>query len=244
MDTEAVVDTTTDLVEAVADNVEAISIVVKNNPVAIAGAVVGGAIVGAVVSHFVTKLHLSLKYEAILNEELEKTAAHYATRVANLKKQDGKVENDVDKTTIINVKKAEDISVKSGYTPYHKVAEVTKPDGPSSTIEHGYLDYDAEEKKKLKHQPYILDGYTFELNEEEHDQVVLTYYKEDEVLTSEDDQPISNWREIIGHDNLKFGHGSDDPDVVHIRNDRLNTDYQVFLNIGSYVKEILGLEEE
>lgn len=254
MDTEAVVDVTTDIVEAVADNVEAVEVLIKSNPIVIAGAIVGGVAVGAVVSHFITRVRLSLKYEELLNEELDRTRAYYENRLANVKNTRGDTEHGVDKTTIVNVteiiqdhdhsKKARDISEESGYTPYHKITQVESEEIPSMIRDHGHMDHMAEEKKRAKHQPHIFPGKEFDENEEEYDQVVLTYYEEDQVITGEDDEPITNWREVVGHDNLKFGQGSDDPDVVHIRNDRLTTHYQVFLIESSYAREVLGLDEE
>ena len=51
-----------------------------------------------------------------------------------------------------------------------------------------------------------------------------------------------DFHNVVG--DLRFGHGSNDPNVVYIRNDRLKAEYEVLLNSGSYQEEILGQKFE
>jgi hypothetical protein len=45
--------------------------------------------------------------------------------------------------------------------------------------------------------------------------------------------------EIVGQ-NLRFGHGSKDPNVVYIRNPRLEMEMEILRDPSSYEKEVLG----
>ena len=139
MDTEAVVDATTDIVEAVAEHAEVVETVIERNPAVVVGALIGGLVIGAVVSHIVTKTYLSVKYEEIIDRELEEARNFYAKR---LKKFESKHDDDdavhiqeyvgvvVEETDVHD--EAVKINVKSGYTSYHTVgkdddlADITK----------------------------------------------------------------------------------------------------------------------
>ena len=46
-------------------------------------------------------------------------------------------------------------------------------------------------------------------------------------LYEEDEQPLPHGDLIVGQDNLKCGHGTDDPDVVFVRNDKLQLEMEI-----------------
>lgn len=248
MDTEAVVDATTDIVDAVAEHAEVVETVIERNPAVVVGALIGGLVIGAVVSHIVTKTYLSVKYEEIIDRELEEAKNFYAKR---LKKFESMQDDDdavhiqeyveviVEETDALD--EAVKINSKSGYTSYHTVgkdddlADITKTLTADDTFDH-----EAEERKRKKHQPYIVDYQTFYANDDEHHQQSLVYYSEDEVIVDEDDDVVQEWRAVLGHDNLRFGYGSEDSNAVYIRNDRLDSDYEVTLIRGNYHEIVLG----
>lgn len=91
--------------------------------------------------------------------------------------------------------------------------------------------------------PYIISQMEFNENPEDHDQQTLTYFAEDDVLVDEKDQPISLTDQTVGDENLtRFGHGHMDNRIVLVRNDRLQMDFEVVLNDGSYAKQVLGFQ--
>lgn len=53
---------------------------------------------------------------------------------------------------------------------------------------------------------------------------------------------ILNETEEIGVDNLKFGCGSEDKNIVYIRNDSLEKEYEVARSSGTYAEEVAGLK--
>ena len=103
-------------------------------------------------------------------------------------------------------------------------------------------DYDAELAARTSNEPYILHHEEFHSEESGYTQQTLCYYQGDNQVTDEQDSPVYNFPTILG--DLRFGHGSGDPNVVYIRNDKLRAEYEVLLHSGSYAKEVLGIEQE
>jgi hypothetical protein len=74
-----------------------------------------------------------------------------------------------------------------------------------------------------------------------YDKISLTFYEDDEVLTDESEEIIDDPIAILGEDALvSFGVGSGDPEVVYVRNDWLQIDYEVIRLSKSYKETVLG----
>ncbi len=72
-------------------------------------------------------------------------------------------------------------------------------------------------------------------------QGTLTFYEEDKALCDEADQRIESIDETVGQENLQqFGLMSTDPSTVHIRNRRLQLEWEVIRNPGSYARDVEG----
>lgn len=99
-------------------------------------------------------------------------------------------------------------------------------------------DYKTEIEARDKRAPYIIHVDEYVTNDMEYDQSTLTWYEKDEVLTDIHDTPIYNHREVVGE--LRFGHGSNDVNVVFVRNDSLMTEYEILRDTGSYQEIVLG----
>lgn len=95
-------------------------------------------------------------------------------------------------------------------------------------------------------RPYILTLQEFNDGDPEYDQNTLTYYEGDNVLADERDQPINNGIETIvgGEGNLRFGHWSEDANVLYIRNDELQIDFEIVRSFGKFAVEVLGFGSE
>ncbi len=91
-------------------------------------------------------------------------------------------------------------------------------------------------------EPYIIHKDEFYSDEKGYAQSTLTYYSGDNIMVDEDESPMYNHEEITGP--LLFGHGSGDPKVVHIRNDKRKSEYEIVKGSGLYSQEVLGLEIE
>lgn len=92
--------------------------------------------------------------------------------------------------------------------------------------------------------PYIISDEEFLENELEHAQSRIFYYDEDAVVAYESDVIMTDAEEVLDLDNLKFGYGSSDRNVVYIRNVRIEMDFQVLRVSGSYSKTVAGFDED
>ncbi len=106
-------------------------------------------------------------------------------------------------------------------------------------------DWDAEKSNRDSDQPYILHVDEYVADEKDWDsQSTLTWYEGDRVLADSSDTPIYDPDRMIGE--LKFGHGSGDPNVVFVRNEKLQAEYEILRDPNKYVDVVLGgqLEHE
>lgn len=93
--------------------------------------------------------------------------------------------------------------------------------------------------------PYIVSMDSYEYEYEDFAKEDLVYFEKDQVLVDDKDEIISNVEEIIGSEALtSFGEGSDDEDVVYVRNLRLSIDYRVVREHTSYKENVLGLSDD
>lgn len=110
-------------------------------------------------------------------------------------------------------------------------------------VEDGW-DYGEEEKHRSPDRPYIIHRDEYFSNEMELDQSTLEYYAGDHILCDENDVPLYDADKIVGENNLQFGKGSHDISIVYIRNEALGAEWEVLLNEGTFLHEVLGEEAE
>lgn len=102
--------------------------------------------------------------------------------------------------------------------------------------------YAKEIKTRRVTEPYIIHKDEFYSEEKGYTQSTFTYYAGDNILCDEDDSPVYNHDDVTGP--LQFGHGSGDPNVVHIRNDKQRAEYEISYDPGLYSVDVLGLDIE
>lgn len=90
-------------------------------------------------------------------------------------------------------------------------------------------------------KPYIMSYEEFADPPVGHQQITVTFYAADKVLTDDQDQPVPNHTLITGEFSaLSFGGVSKDPHVLYIRNEERDIDFEIILNAGSYADAILN----
>lgn len=110
-------------------------------------------------------------------------------------------------------------------------------------VEDDVWSYELEEKfNRQGEDPYTLHRDEYFANETDWAQCTVTYYAGDDVLCDTDDVPVYDYRKIVG--DLLFGHGSLDPNIVYVRNPKIEVEYEVLRDPGFYSREILGAEIE
>lgn len=102
---------------------------------------------------------------------------------------------------------------------------------------------DPREWTRTEDAPYVIHIDEYMQDKEEYDKFVLTYFEADNTLVSEDDSILADIEGIVGTANLlNFGAGNKDKNVVYIRNDKHEVDYEVVRNESSYSEVVLGIE--
>lgn len=108
--------------------------------------------------------------------------------------------------------------------------------------------YEEEIAKRSTTEPYVIHFDEFyEDRDDDHPasnyhQTTLTYYAGDDIMADEENVPVFNYGQIVGE--LKFGHGSKDPNVFHVRNDKRKGEYEIVRDSGKYAEEVHGIFEE
>lgn len=110
-------------------------------------------------------------------------------------------------------------------------------------------DWDLEERlyrsKKIgPNPPYVIhkDEYDRDENDWGHEEII--YYAGDSVYVDRDEKPIHNFIHIVGDVADKFGHGSKDPNIVFVRNEKIEMEYEILRHEGHYSEDVLGIEIE
>lgn len=97
---------------------------------------------------------------------------------------------------------------------------------------------DVVDEDNAEEGPYVISVSDFDA-ESKYQKSSLKYYEDDKVLANENDYPL-DIDEIIGEDSLEhFGDMSGDPTIVYVRNEDLNSVYEVQLVHGSF-KHLVG----
>lgn len=110
-------------------------------------------------------------------------------------------------------------------------------------LDESEWDLEAERDERRNGVPFVISEGEHAENEANHEQIVLTYFALDDTLIDEDEKPIDDVEGLVGVDNLKrFGHGSGDANVVFVRNEKRGLDMEILREMGSYTKQVLGLD--
>ena len=91
--------------------------------------------------------------------------------------------------------------------------------------------------------PYVISPLKF-AEENEYDVISLTYYA-DGILVDDAGDPIENVAHVVGLEFPEhFGEYTEDPDTVYVRNERLQTDYEIQRDLDNYAKSANPAEDE
>jgi hypothetical protein len=99
-------------------------------------------------------------------------------------------------------------------------------------------DWASELEARSTDAPYIIHIEEFVGQESGYNQDTVTYYAADDVVVDDHDEVMEDYRKLMGE--LKFGHGSQDRNIVYIRNDKWGTEWEVLLDSGSYLESVVS----
>lgn len=228
--------------------------------------VVAGAALGGAIAHVVTKRKLETRYQQFADEEIRGMRAYYLEKEEELIETQRELVNQPKKDLDELIKEA-GYKIDTKYTPEEvkAISDVVEEEEDVSEVVAGIhtvfpedselpkWDYTEEQKKRDFSRPYIIHKNEFQEGVsavdpqvEDYNQQTLTYFEEDDVLADERDTVIDPQQRdlLVGEANLqRFGHGSEDPNVVYVRNNKLAMDIEILRSEGSYAKEVHGFLE-
>lgn len=229
-----------------------------------------GAALGAVV----TRKLLREKYDQIIEDEVNEVVNYYkdklrrvedaaAEEVKNISNEpctdevkcDDAVEEDEEEGEARENVEEQKLQYKKLVTNYSAAFnQQNKPKFEPDPAEEEYPEEDEEieaeldsfDKARVRNDdPYIITIDDYNTTNSHYDKITVTYYSEDDVLADENEEIISDPNSIIGEDALlNFGEGSDDADIVYVRNEKIAVDYEVIRVYKSYSRDILGIDDE
>jgi hypothetical protein len=203
-----------------------------------------GMLAGGGTATLILKKH----YQRILDEEVASVKAAYK----DLKKQNldlidvvtqpkPVVEKDkpLSEDDILNISAAKLIS-DHGYG-----GGVIEEEAPRFKLyDRTTVNFNPADEERGEEEPYVISLAEFSNDEEDFDKITLRYFEEDDTLTEElrKDTPLPI--ESVGAANLlRFGVGSEDEEIVYVRNEKLKIDFEIVRDEGSYTETALGLPE-
>lgn len=98
------------------------------------------------------------------------------------------------------------------------------------------------EQENRQEEIYVLRKDEYLADERGWPQYQATYYAGDDIMTDAEDQVIFNYKSVFGE--LMFGHGSQDPNVFYVRNEKMEAEYEIVRHSGHFSVEVAGLEIE
>lgn len=217
----------------------------------------GGLVVGGAVGYFIAFKRLETKFDKIANDEIDQMRDHFHAKEKARESEDRKGDLSELKKHVAPYAgdNADDVPVEElEYVPAtpEAVANAAKAQAElrGETEENVFekhakdpsdgWDQEHEENSRQPGVPYVV-------NMEEHGtkgytETSLTYYAGDDVLAGERDNIFEDQDGLVGVGNLdRFGHGSNDPDLVYVRNDDMGVDFEIIRVHKSYAEEVTGI---
>lgn len=204
-------------------------------------AFVGGSALGYILGKRKVKREME---ELQYLERLEKFKKKMDTKIRDvvIRKPDQEVEVDLDRKEEIERRYNDVIDDRNLKEERERTLEEDMREANRYTTDDPNWDYEAELSTRQKDIPYIIHADEFINDEMDFQQETLNYYAGDDIMSDTDDTPIYNYQGLMGE--LNFGHGSGDPNVVYIRNEKIRMEWEVLFNPGYFSQEVLGLQME
>lgn len=247
---------------------EAIQVVTKTDARIVAGVAIIGLGVGAVASYFWTKKRLEKRlekhYEEVAEEEISQMREHFRKRLLVREQKPDLASGELATAT-------EELGYASPTGPkpsppeadptaieprppvpvpprpskpnaIHEALEDAQNRDPMDAAPPDGWDWDEEKANRNERIPYVI--HVDERGEADFDQVTYTYYEGDDVVCDERNSILQPVDEVVGNHNLgRFGHGgTEDPNVVYLRNEHLALEIELVRDSGSYTEEVRGIQ--
>lgn len=195
---------------------------------------VGVALVSGSVGYFIAKK----RYERIFQKELQRELLMANKYYSILYKKERYATPEAAVKSLTLPENVQEIVEQYSPTP-DQFPEVEAPEEEVDPASHFVMEEELE--KRTAEKPYVITDDEHFAGELNYEQTTITYFEGDDVLADERDQVIDDREGTVGEENLyRFGHGSRDNNIVYVRNERLEVDFEVIRNKGRFAEIVLG----
>ena len=201
---------------------------------------------GGALSYLLTKRSLETKYTQIAEKEIEEAKSYYkkvykADEFSNPKQLALDITNQIIKNQGYSGEEIEPLEEEASNVELQ--AELIRRNIFDPNDTPGW-DWEEELGRRSEDDPYIIHHDEYMQNEKDYEQITLTYFEGDDVLCNEEDEIFDDIDILVGGENLtRFGHGSKDNNIVYVRCDHIQTDWEIVRRKGNYAQEVLGFIE-
>ena len=212
-----------------------------NQSLKMAGVAVLGAGVGFAIGYKVAEKQLGERFETRLEEETADMREFYTSH-----KKTYDTPEEAAAALIPQPEEApEDPREKTQKVQYHKIVANKGYDGVNVFKEGCEVEEPEVHRNVFDEQPHdgpvIITQEDFMANETGYEQATLTYYVKGDTLTDQRDEIFENAIDVVGPLAVhNFGEGSSDPNTVHVRNSRLQMEFEIVKSDRSYEEDVLG----
>lgn len=206
-----------------------------------------GTAIGGALGYVIADRTLKAKYEEIASAEIFEMQEYYLEKKRELHRQQEELARQPKPHL-------EEVMQDLGYKSNDNTIEPPVVDEPEirnvfeqdENVDPGVPEwnYDRQIRDRSPDYPYPIHKDEFD-EKEEYATLTLSYFEGDDVLSDEQDTviPPDQRDAMIGEENLsKFGLGSGDPNIIYIRNDSREMDYEIVKSPRSYAEEVHGFQ--
>lgn len=214
----------------------------------VAGA--AGATLGASGTYFVTKKKLEAKYAAIASQEIAEARTYFTMKIEEEKPDPEQLALDLgyelppDEQVLTEEEVQELVKQRQDEREeFDSPLPKTKYSNVFRDRRAGVVPIEPTMENRGQKQIYVINTLEFNQNDPDHTQLELAYYAGDDVLT-DGSKPIDDPEKYVGDEAIdRFGHGSDDPNVVYVRNHQMEVDFCITRTEEKFIVSVLGLDD-
>jgi hypothetical protein len=205
-----------------------------------------GLITGGAVGWFASRARYKRKYEKASQEEIAEMRTFFRDQQ---KATEARLKAPLTEVVeYLGYKKTED-QPSPTEPEQHEVAKSIENAEEERDHDHNVFDtssdhtwdYATETKLRAANpgRPFVI--HLDEYGEAGFNTVCYTYYVDDDILADERDEVVDNVAELVGLENLnRFGHGTDNVNILLVRNEALEVDIEIAKANGNYAADVHG----
>lgn len=183
-----------------------------------------GACIGSLATYIIVKKQYEGMYEEYISEDVQEEYVEALDECAVTRERGLR-------TSVNPVSDRRDRIRYTDLTRNYK-EDMMDLDTPEHNEDKDYQDGEILTREANNHNPndssYIISRDEFGEEKTHYDKLTIYFYEDNEVLTDENEEPVVDPTEIVGSDALEsFGCLSGDPEIVYVRNDKREIDYEV-----------------